>query len=527
MLFQTQKVIQKDVLHEAQNDTNTVVDFEIVAENSAYVGSVLSISSVTLRNVRYSDGSIQDVISSGFCFIDSKGKMSDFYEITKMDEQITILYEGCMKSYSVTGIIPENLKIIADYTDGSVYAGEKINVDAIRLKVYPGIEGMSGYEVEGSTATINLDDYSIQVGNNTISGAYTFYETEQEIPFTVTVTGKENPVKAIKATYKGSSKVGTQVTSKDFQIEMTLESGKKIKSELDPSIYDQVILSGDTLLSNGVNIVHIVYKDGKISTDCKINLSGVPIVVKTADPATQAPTTNTPSQPPKTSEPTPSVTLVPVTSEPSQKDFENSPMPAITPMLTNTPMVTTTPDLPVQQITTPIVSIVPSETPIVSVRVGETYTISGICYKVSSYGKSEKEKTVTITGYKKTAKKIDLKNTISIKEQKFRVVCIGNRAFKNCKKLKGVLVIPAYVTKIGDYTFMGCSNIDHVELAKSVRRIGKKSFYNCKKIEDFWIKGKTIDFVGKDALKKQKQGRSIAFPPGRKMYYLRKLRGKH
>lgn len=515
MCFQTQNVEQKCVLRNTQAEMNTVVDFEIVAENRAYVGTVLTVDSITLRNIRYADGTVQDLVSSGFYFIDSKGKESASYEITQMDNQITILYDGCMKSYDVTGIIPENLKIEAEYVGGSVYAGEEIDVAAIRLKVNPNVEGMLEYEVKGSEKDINLEDYTIQVGDNVISGTYDFYETDHEIPFTVIVTGKENLVQKMKATYKGASKVGTKVTPQDFQIELTLESGKKVKSEIVPSIYDYIVLSGDTLLVNGVNTVHIVYAGSEISTDCKIDLSGVPNVVKPGQTETPVSGTNAPEQ---------TETPVPETDAPRQTEVV---IATLEPTPTIEPLITGTPDNTKEPTVTPSVSEMPSATPIPAVKVGENYTVSDICYKVTSYGKSAKTKTVTITGYKKNATKIILKNTVSIQGEKFRVVSIGNRAFKNCKKIKGKLVIPSYVTKIGNYTFMGCSNIQSVELPKSVRRIGKKSFYNCKKLADFWFKGKTIDYVGADALKKQKAGRIIAFPPGRKKYYSQKLKGKY
>lgn len=541
MRFQTENVEQECVLRKTQAEMNTVVDFEIVTENRAYVGTVLNLDSITLRNVRYADGTVQDSVSSGFYFIDSKGKESNFYEITQMDNQITILYDGCMKSYDVTGIIPENLKIEADYVGGSVYAGEEIDVAAILLKVNLNIEGVLEYEVKGSEKNINLEDYTIQAGNNVISGTYDFYETDQEIPFTVIVKGKENPVQKMTATYKGASKVGTKVTPQDFKIELTLESGKKVKSEIIPSIYDYIVLSGDTLLVNGVNTVHIVYAGSEISTDCKIDLSGVPNVVKPGQTATPLPGTNAPRQTatpvPGTNEPGQTATPLPGTNEPGQTatpvSGTNEPRqtePGIAtrePISTIEPLITGTPDITKESTATPSVSEMPSATTIPAVKVGKNYTVSGICYKVISYGKSAKTKTVTITGYKKSATKIVLKNTVSIQGKSFRVVSIGNSAFKNCKKIKGKLVIPAYVTKIGNYTFMGCSNIRNVELPKSVRRIGKKSFYNCKKLADFWFKGKTIDYVGADALKKQKVGRIIAFPPGRKKYYSQKLKGKY
>ena len=539
--FRTQNMEQKCVLRKAQVETNTVVDFEIVTENRAYVGTVLNVDSITLRNVCYADGTVQDSVSSGFCFIDSKGKESNFYEITKIDNQITVLYEGCMKSYDVTGIIPENLKIEADYVGQSVYVGEEIDVTSILLEVNPNVEGMSEYEVKGSEKDINLDDYTIQAGNNTISGTYDFYETDQEIPFTVIVTGKDNPVKKMTATYKGVSKAGIKVTPQDFKIELTLESGLKVKSEIDSSVYEHIVLSGDTLLVAGVNTVHIVYAGSEISTDCKIDLSKVPNVVKPNQTATPLPRTDAPNQTatplPRTDAPSQTATPLPRTDAPSQTaaplpgtDAPNQTEKGIAtlePTPTIEPLITKAPNIKNEPIVTPSVSKMPIMTPLPAVEAGKMYTVSGICYKVTSYGENSETKTVTITGYEKNATKIVLKNTVSIQGESFRVVSIGNSAFKNCKKIKGKLVIPDYVTKIGNYTFMGCSNIQKVELPKSVRRIGKKSFYNCKKLDDFWFKGKTIDYVGADALKKQKKGRIIAFPPGRKKYYSQKLKGKY
>jgi len=368
MCFQTQNVEQECVLRKTQAEMNTVVDFEIVAENRAYVGTVLNVDSITLRNVRYADGTVQDLVSSGFYFIDSKGKESSSYEITQMDNQITILYDGCMKSYDVTGIIPENLEIEADYVGGSVYAGEEIDVAAILLKVNFNIEGMLEYEVKGSEKDINLEDYTIQAGDNVISGTYDFYETDQEIPFTVIVKGKENLVQKMTATYKGAGKVGTKVTPQDFRIELTLESGKKVKSETVPSVYDYIVLSGDTLLVNGVNTVHIVYAGSEISTDCKIDLSGVPNVVKPGQTETPISGTNAPRQTetpvPGTNAPRQTETPIPGTDAPRQTELVIAtlePTPTIEPLITAT----------LEPTATPSVSEMPSATPISAVKVGK------------------------------------------------------------------------------------------------------------------------------------------------------------
>ena len=64
--LQTQKMIQECVLRMTQAEMNAVVDFQIVAENRAYVGSTIRTASVVLKQVTYADGTVQDTVSSGF-----------------------------------------------------------------------------------------------------------------------------------------------------------------------------------------------------------------------------------------------------------------------------------------------------------------------------------------------------------------------------------------------------------------------------------------------------------------------------
>ena len=512
--LQLQSVQQDCVLREAQADTNEVISFQIIADRTGYVGSYISTDDVTLKNVCYADGTVQDTVSSGFCFMDGRGKETDVYQITEMDNQITVIYEGCADSFSVTGIIPQKLEIEVGYTGESVYAGDEIDVKRILLKVKPNIEGMSEYEVAGSEKSITLEDYTIVEGSNVVKGSYRYYNTDQEFAFQMPITGKKNPPTKMTAKYKGAWVAGTKLTPQDFQIELVLESGRKVSSNNDATIFEHIVLSGNTELTAGTNVVKLAYAGSEVETECKINLAGVPNVVEpgqTATPTEEVTMLPTPVLSP-THSPEPTPALLPTHSpEPTSVLLPTHSLePSSIPEETHTVEVTSSP------------AAIPEQKP----KVGKKYTVSGLRYKVVSYGKTSASNKVALIGYDKAVSKVSLKATVSIQNVKFRVVRIENKAFKNCKKVKGDLVIPKYVTKVGDYAFMGCSNIKSVDLPKGVTSIGKRSFYDCKNLSDFWFKGNTIKHIGADALKKQKKHRAIGCPKGRERYYAKKLKGK-
>lgn len=58
---------------------------------------------------------------------------------------------------------------------------------------------------------------------------------------------------------------------------------------------------------------------------------------------------------------------------------------------------------------------------------------------------------------------------------------IGQSAFEGSKVVK--VIFPSTVTKIGDYAFNNCKELEYIELQNSVKSIGYCAFKNCKKLE--------------------------------------------
>ena len=91
----------------------------------------------------------------------------------------------------------------------------------------------------------------------------------------------------------------------------------------------------------------------------------------------------------------------------------------------------------------------------------------------------------------------------------WRVTCIGNGAFRNCSKLKSVIIpegvacidssafsgcsslsslrIPESVMSIGAYAFYGCSSLSSLRIPESVTSIGSYAFYGCSSISSLRI----------------------------------------
>ena len=158
------------------------------------------------------------------------------------------------------------------------------------------------------------------------------------------------------------------------------------------------------------------------------------------------------------------------------------PMPTVTPVPTATP--------------TPAITSAPTVTPTPSVSVGTKITDkkTGNIYKVTSSRSSSQ--TVAFIGNKvKTS--VTIPTTIKIKGATYKVTEISTNAFKNNRKLKKVVI------------------------GQNIVRIGKNTFYGCKKLTSITIKSSrlTLKNIGKNAFKNTSPKATVKVPKKQKALY--------
>ena len=102
-------------------------------------------------------------------------------------------------------------------------------------------------------------------------------------------------------------------------------------------------------------------------------------------------------------------------------------------------------------------------------------TYKGGVYKILN---ASKKTAAVVKGTNAKATSITIPSTVKIGGVSYKVVQIGNKAFRNNTKLKKVII------------------------GKNVTTIGKQSFYNCKKLSRIIVKGKTIKSIKTGAFKK-------------------------
>ena len=146
-----------------------------------------------------------------------------------------------------------------------------------------------------------------------------------------------------------------------------------------------------------------------------------------------------------------------------------------------------------------------------------TFTLNGIHYAVVGAEKRE----VIITGYDSNMPAdLSLPKTIKNIDKTYTLIGIGDRAFKNCDKLKSItlpsslktigeeafygcstiksITIPEGVTEISDGAFSGCSALKTVNLHNKLTKIGEYAFANCVYITELSIP-KSVEEIGKGA----------------------------
>ena len=157
---------------------------------------------------------------------------------------------------------------------------------------------------------------------------------------------------------------------------------------------------------------------------------------------------------------------------------------------------------------------------------GSTFTVGNFKYKVVKAATATSQGTVQIIGTtNKNITSINIKKTVKSGAYTYKIVSIGNKAFRNLKKLKKV-TIGDNVTTIGNDAFSGCPKLTKVTIGKGVTKIGSKAFYNCKKLKNIVIKSTKIKSVGKNAFKGIHNKAKIKVPKSKVKSYQKLFKGK-
>lgn len=143
-----------------------------------------------------------------------------------------------------------------------------------------------------------------------------------------------------------------------------------------------------------------------------------------------------------------------------------------------------------------------------NVKIPETVEIDGKVYKVVSIEPN------AFAGAK--VKSVVIPKTVTK---------IGKAAFKNCKKLTKVTLGKNVVT-IGDEAFAN-TTIKSVTIFGKVTKIGKKAFYNCKKLTKVTVKSTKLNAVGKKAFTGISKKAVIKVPKKKLTAYKKLLKGKY
>ena len=233
---------------------------------------------------------------------------------------------------------------------------------------------------------------------------------------------------------------------------------------------------------------------------------------------------NVPTMPGQTMMPerteTPDITAIPsITVQPSKTEI---PVSTETPKHTRMPNITQIPVTSQMPVSTEKANVTKQSDKNVS-SVGSGMKDSyGVIYKVISSGEVEYQ----VQGDTQVDK-IVIPETVTLKGDKYKVTAITNNAFKNCTKLKSI-VIGKNVTKIGTKAFYNCKNLTKITIPSSIVKIGKQAFANCNKLKRIIIKTDqlTPKTVGAKAFTKTFRRPVVKVPKDKKKDYKKLLRSK-
>jgi|GEM_PF-2615005 len=95
----------------------------------------------------------------------------------------------------------------------------------------------------------------------------------------------------------------------------------------------------------------------------------------------------------------------------------------------------------------------------------------------------------------------DINGTVTVPKRityqgvNYPITGIGTQAFKDCKKLKKVL-LPLSVTEIGMEAFNGCTSLEAIVLPPELKKIESLAFEHCKKLKTIELYGTTPPELG-------------------------------
>ncbi|SNU09944.1 repeat domain (List_Bact_rpt) [Lachnospiraceae bacterium] len=186
-------------------------------------------------------------------------------------------------------------------------------------------------------------------------------------------------------------------------------------------------------------------------------------------------------------------TFIAVWKEGNEDDPEPS-NPSPSPSPTN-PSNPTNPSQPVN----PSPEVSPSSVPKTSdaPKLFETPTVNGGKFVIISTNAARYSGPT-----KKSVKKATVPDTITVNGKTFKVTAVKDNAFKNCKKLKSVVI------------------------GKNVKTIGKNAFYGCKNLKTITVNTNSLKSVGKNALKGVNKKCKILVPKKKLSKYKSKFKNK-
>ena len=226
--------------------------------------------------------------------------------------------------------------------------------------------------------------------------------------------------------------------------------------------------------------------------------------VKTVTP-TVVPTLTPTVVPTVTATPVPTATQVPTVTEAPiitvEPTITEMPTRIPTPVPTKVEEVTPTPEATV----TPIEDQKVTEIPKSGTVIADQNTKAK--YKITAIGDENEVNYVAPTSKSAT---ITIPDTIIIDGRTYKVAGISDKAFKDNKTLK-TIVIGQNVTSIGKSAFQGCTSLQKVQKAVNVQKIGDKAFYGCKKLTSISMSSK-LTTIGKYAFYKCTSLKKIVIP---------------